>query len=71
MLERGDLTTLHEPFLYLYYVHDARKRLPHLEVNPGRPTSYEDIRSMVLGGARALAAGVRQGHVLLRRRPHP
>ncbi len=24
-LERDDLATLHEPFLYLYYVHDARK----------------------------------------------
>ena len=52
MLERGDLTTLHEPFLYLYYVHDARKRLPHLDVDPRRPTSYEDIRSMILEAAR-------------------
>ena len=52
MLERGDLTTLHEPFLYLYYVHDARKRLPHLEVDPERPTSYEGIRSMILETAR-------------------
>ena len=48
MLERGDLATLHEPFLYLYYVHDGKKRLPHLDVDPGRPTSYEAIRSMIL-----------------------
>ena len=48
MLERGDLTTLHEPFLYLYYVHDARKRLPHLDVDARRPTTYEGIRSMIL-----------------------
>ena len=48
MLERGDLATLHEPFLYLYYVHDARKRLPHLDVDPRRPTSYEAIRAMIL-----------------------
>ena len=52
MLERGDMATLHEPFLYLYYVHDARKRLPHLDVDPRRPVSYEGIRSMVLEAAR-------------------
>ena len=52
MLERGDLRTLHEPFLYLYYVHDARKRLPHLDVDSRRPTTYEGIRSMVLEAAR-------------------
>ena len=52
MLERGDMATLHEPFLYLYYVHDARKRLPHLDVDPRRPASYEDIRTMVLETAR-------------------
>jgi len=53
MLERGDLTTLHEPFLYLYYVHDARKRLPHLDVDPRRPASYESIRLMILETARS------------------
>ena len=53
MLERGDMTTLHEPFLYLYYVHDRRKRLPHLDADPLRPASYEDIRSMILDTARA------------------
>ena len=53
MLERGDLTTLHEPFLYLYYVHDARKRLPHLDVDPRRPVSYEAIRAMILETALA------------------
>ena len=52
MLERGDLLTLHEPFLYLYYVHDARKRLPHLDVDSRRPTTYEGIRSIVLEAAR-------------------
>ena len=51
MLERGDMTTLHEPFLYLYYVHDARKRLPHLDVDTRRPVSYEAIRATVLDAA--------------------
>ena len=52
MLERGDFTTLHEPFLYLYYVHDGRKHLPHFDIDPQRPTSYGAIRSMVLEAAR-------------------
>ncbi len=52
MLERGDMAALHEPFLYLYYVHDGRKRLPHLDLDPRRPVSYEDIRSMILETAR-------------------
>ena len=53
MLERGDMATLHEPFLYLYYVHDGRKRLPHLDFDPRRPASYEDIRAMILETAHA------------------
>jgi len=52
MLERGDMATLHEPFLYLYYVHDAKRRLPHHDIDPERPTSYEDIRSTILDAAR-------------------
>ena len=53
MLERGDMATLHEPFLYLYYVHEGRKRLPRFDVDPRRPASYEDIRSMILETARS------------------
>ena len=26
MLERGDLTNFHEPFIYLYYVGDGKKK---------------------------------------------
>ena len=52
MLERGDMTTFHEPFLYLYYVHDGKKRMPHHDIDPHRPTSYPDIRSMILDAAR-------------------
>ena len=52
MLERGDLLTLHEPFLYLYYVHEATKWLPHLHVDSRRPTTYEGIRSMILDATR-------------------
>ena len=59
MLERGDLATLHEPFLYLYYVHDGKKRLPHLDVDPRRPASYEAIRSIILETARNRPAFVK------------
>ena len=51
MLERGDLTTFHEPFLYLYYVHDAKKRLAYFDIDPAHPTSYGDIKQMILQAA--------------------
>lgn len=53
MLERGDMETFHEPFLYLYYVHDAKKRMPHHDIDSTRPTSYADIRSMVATAAQS------------------
>ena len=28
MLERGDMITVHEPFMYLYYVQDAKRAPP-------------------------------------------
>ena len=70
MLERGDMATLHEPFLYLYYVHDARKRLPHLHVDPRRPASYEDIRSMILETARTRPVFVKDMCYYVRHRIH-
>ena len=51
MLERGDLTTLHEPFIYLYYVHDAKKDLAFFDVDASQPTSYADIKQMILHAA--------------------
>lgn len=51
MLERGDMTTFHEPFIYVYYVHDAKKELPYFDVDPDHPTSYEDIKHMLLAAA--------------------
>ena len=51
MLERGDLTTFHEPFLYLYYVHEAKKRLAYFDIDPSHPTSYADIKRMILRAA--------------------
>lgn len=51
MLERGDMTTFHEPFIYLYYVHDAKKTLPYFDIAPDHPRSYADIRDMLLRAA--------------------
>ena len=52
MLERGDMATFHEPFLYLYYVHDGKKRMPHHDIDPERPCAYADIKPWILDAAR-------------------
>lgn len=51
MLERGDMTTFHEPFIYLYYVHDAKKELAFFDIDPSHPSSYNDIKRMILDAA--------------------
>jgi hypothetical protein len=48
MRERGDLTCFHEPFLYYYYVERGVRVLPHFEVDPEKPRTYEVIRDMLL-----------------------
>ncbi|KIC09027.1 hypothetical protein RA19_17200 [Leisingera sp. ANG-M1] len=48
MRERGDLDCAHEPFMYDYYVSRQVRRMPHFDVQPGHPVSYEAIRDMLL-----------------------
>lgn len=48
MRERGDLRCFHEPFMFLYYVGDGVKEMPHFMADPDHPTSYEGIRDMLL-----------------------
>lgn len=48
MLQRGDLATLHEPFIYLYYLGDAHKPLDYFDPDPAHPTDYAGIRDMIL-----------------------
>lgn len=48
MRARGDLACFHEPFLYDYYVHRGVRRLPHFDVDPDQPASYEEIRDRLL-----------------------
>ncbi|MEM7208572.1 MAG: hypothetical protein AAF434_12175 [Pseudomonadota bacterium] len=51
MLQRGDLQTFHEPFIYLYYLGDARKLLDYFDPDPNHPTDYEGIRAMIMDSA--------------------
>ena len=51
MRSRGDLACLHEPFMYDYYIHRSTKVMPHFEVQPEHPVSYDDIRSLILAKA--------------------
>ena len=51
MMERDDLTVVHEPFSYLYYVHEKRGQAPHLELDATQPCSYEGIRKSLLEAA--------------------
>ena len=43
MRERGDLSCFHEPFIYYYYVELGKKKLPHSDLDAGRPTTFRGI----------------------------
>ncbi len=51
MRERGDLDCAHEPFMYDYYVHHARRQFAMFDVQDDQPVSYPDIRDMLLARA--------------------
>ena len=53
MRERGDCTCLHEPFMYYYYVHLARKTMPGFHIEAERPTTFEAITAMLFKEAEA------------------
>lgn len=48
MRERGDLHCMHEPFMYDYYVHRKIRTMPHFDVQPDHPVSYQEIRNHLL-----------------------
>ena len=48
MGERGDLTVIHEPFGYLFYVGEKRAEVPNFHVDPSHPITYEGIKQMIL-----------------------
>ncbi len=53
MRERGDLACFHEPFMYDYYVERRVRVMPHFDVDPTKPRSYEAIRDMLLDAGEA------------------
>ncbi len=53
MRARGDLTCLHEPFMYDYYINRAKRQMPHFEAKPDHPQTYEAIRDSILAKAEA------------------
>ncbi len=48
MLERRDMTCLHEPFMYDYYIEREERHMPHFMPDEDQPTAYEDIRDTIL-----------------------
>lgn len=52
MIERGDMTVLHEPFSYLYYVRERQSVITQEHIAPTHPTTYEGIRGHIDAYAR-------------------
>ncbi len=48
MRERGDFECLHEPFLQYYYSKRSDRELAHFSSQCGHPSSYVEIRDLVL-----------------------
>jgi hypothetical protein len=48
MRERGDLDCVHEPFMYNFYVERQVREMPLFNIDKNHPTSYEDLRDMLL-----------------------
>lgn len=53
MRARGDVTALHEPFMYHHYLNRSERLFPGFEPDPGHPRTYETIRAMILERAAA------------------
>ena len=51
MMERKDLKILHEPFSYLYYVHEEGSEISQQFVDPDHPTDFSEICRMILAAA--------------------
>ncbi len=51
MIERGDFNVIHEPFAYVYYVHDKKGEVPHMKIDPDHPQTYPDTKKWILDAA--------------------
>ena len=52
MMERGDFEVLHEPFSYLYYVHEKTATIQQEFIDPDHPVTYSAIREMIFETAK-------------------
>ncbi|MCG8698343.1 MAG: hypothetical protein MI922_09850 [Bacteroidales bacterium] len=48
MMERGDFNILHEPFSYLYYVHEKDASISQQFIDPNHPKNYTGIRDHII-----------------------
>ena len=53
MRERGDLSVLHEPFMYHHYLTSTDRLFPDFTPDPRHPATYVDIRAMIRTKAQA------------------
>lgn len=51
MMKRGDFDVFHEPFSYLYYVHEDTASIEQEYIDPDHPTTYPAIKEMLLAAA--------------------
>lgn len=50
-IERGDFKVIHEPFSYVYYVHDKKATVPFMKVDPEHPKTYSDTKQWIMDTA--------------------
>jgi hypothetical protein len=46
-MERGDFQVFHEPFSYVYFMHESRAEIPHKHPDPNHPKTYEAVKAMM------------------------
>ena len=51
MMERGDLTVLHEPFSLIYYVSEQKADVPFVHDDPDQPHTYPEAKEYITGAA--------------------
>ena len=54
MIERGDFKIFHEPFAYVYYVHDKKATVPYMKIDPDHPQTYPDTKKWMLDAAEGI-----------------
>lgn len=46
-IERGDFRVFHEPFSYVYFVHENKAAIPHKHPDASHPRTYQDVKAMM------------------------